>query len=210
MDNKKKTGVIISRLLKEFPEPKCALNFKTPFELLVATILSAQSTDAQVNKLTARLFKKYRSIKTYATTPLEELQADMASVNFYRNKARNIQMSAGLIIEHHASRVPQNMDDLLTLPGVARKTANIVLSDAFGIIEGIAVDTHVLRLSARLGLTLSDKPVKVEQDLMAITPREHWARLSHLLILLGRSACKARKPAHAECPLRDICPSSES
>lgn len=209
MDKKKHVSLIIKRLLKEHPAPKCALNFKTPFELLVATVLSAQTTDAQVNKVTQGLFKKYRSIKAYAEAPLEELQADVSSVNFYRNKAGNIRKSAGIVIESYGSRVPRTMEELTTLPGVARKTANIILSDAYGIIEGIAVDTHVLRLSGRLGLSSETNPVKVEQDLMEITAREHWATLSHLLILHGRNLCKARNPIHAGCSLRDICPSAE-
>ena len=209
MDKKKHVSEIIRRLLREHPAPKCALNFKTPFELLVATVLSAQTTDAQVNKVTPGLFKKYRSMKSYSEAPLEELQANISSVNFYRNKAGNIKKSAGMIIERYGSRVPKTMEELVTLPGVARKTANIVLSDAYGVIEGIAVDTHVLRLSGRLGLSSETNPVKVEQDLMEITARKHWATLSHLLILHGRNSCKARNPIHADCSLRDICPSAE-
>lgn len=209
MDNKEKVRQILKRLLKEFPSPKCALNFNTPFELLAATILSAQTTDAQVNKVTSRLFKKYRSIKAYAEAPIEELQEDVSSVNFYRNKAKNIQNSARMIINDFNSRVPESMEELVKLPGVARKTANIILSDAFGIVEGIAVDTHVLRLSGRLGLSENSDPVKVEKDLMAIAPARQWAQLSHLLILHGRNTCKARGPMHDKCSLRDICPSSD-
>jgi len=209
MDKKKQVNEILRRLIKEHPAPKCALNFRSPFELLVATVLSAQTTDAQVNKVTAGLFKKYRSIKAYAEAPLEELQADVSSVNFYRNKSANIRKSAGIIIERFGSRVPRTMEELVTLPGVARKTANIILSDAYGIIEGIAVDTHVLRLSGRLGLSSETDPVKVEQDLMAVTPRDKWATLSHLLILHGRGACRARNPKHVGCSLRDICPSAD-
>jgi len=209
MDKKKLVSEILRRLLREHPAPKCALNFRTPFELLVATVLSAQTTDAQVNKVTSSLFKKYRSIKAYADAPLEELQDDVSSVNFYRNKAANIRKSAGIIIKRFGSRVPDTMEELVTLPGVARKTANIILSDAYEIIEGIAVDTHVLRLSGRLGLSSETNPAKVEQDLMAITPRKEWATLSHLLILHGRGACRARKPMHSDCSLRDICPSAD-
>ena len=209
MDKKRHLREILKRLLKEHPAPKCALNFKTPFELLVATVLSAQTTDAQVNKVTATLFNKYRSIKAFAEATLEDLQADVSSVNFYRNKAGNIKRSAGLVIDGFSSRVPQTMEELITLPGVARKTANIVLSDAYGIIEGIAVDTHVLRLSGRLAVSSETDPVKVERDLMEITPRKHWATLSHLLILHGRSICKARNPMHRDCTLRGICPSAD-
>jgi endonuclease-3 len=208
MDRKKQVKEILKRLLREYPAPKCALNFKTPFELLVATVLSAQTTDAQVNMVTKRLFRKYRSIKSYAEAPLEELREDMSSVNFYRNKGSNIKRSAGMVIEKYSSRVPRTMGDLITLPGVARKTANIILSDAYGIIEGIAVDTHVLRLSGRLGLSTNSDPVKVEQDLMDITPRKNWTVLSHLLILHGRNVCKARNPRHLQCSIYDICPSA--
>lgn len=198
---------ILKRLMREFPTPRCALNFNTPLELLVATVLSAQTTDAQVNKVTSGLFEKYRSVKSYAEAPLEQLQADLSSVNFYKNKARNIQRSAKMIIEQFGSNVPSSMEALVTLPGVARKTANIVLSEAFGIIEGIAVDTHVLRLSGRLALSEHTDPVKVERDLMSITPKSQWATLSHLLILHGRKTCKARTPMCADCILADICPS---
>jgi len=210
MDKKKQVREIIRRLLREHPSPECALNFRTPFELLVATVLSAQTTDTQVNKVTAGLFRKYRSIRAFAEAPAEELMADVSSVNFYRNKARNIQRSAAMVMERFGSRVPETMQELVTLPGVARKTANIILSDAFGVVEGIAVDTHVLRLSARLGLSGHKDPVKVEQDLMEITPRKQWPAISHLLILHGRGICQARKPLHDACVLKDICPSSKA
>ena len=159
------------------------------------------------NKVTGGLFRKYRSIKAYAGAPLEELREHVSSVNFYRNKASNIKRAAGMVIENFSSRVPRTMEELITLPGVARKTANIVLSDAYGIIVGIAVDTHVLRLSGRLGLSSNSDPVKVERDLMDITPDKDWATLSLLLILHGRNVCKARNPMHSECSLSDICPS---
>ncbi|MBI4745094.1 MAG: endonuclease III [Deltaproteobacteria bacterium] len=194
---------------KEYPDPKTALNYKTPFELLVATILSAQTTDLQVNKVTEPLFKKYSSVKEYADADPDEFQKDVSSVNFYRNKASNIQGSARMIIEKFGSQVPKTMDKLTSLPGVARKTANIALSNIYGINEGIAVDTHVKRLSYRLGLTKNEDPVKVEEDLMPITPKEEWSNLSHLLIFHGRKVCQAVKPNHAECVLKDICPSRE-
>ncbi len=209
MDLKEKVLEIIKRLKKIYPEPKTALNYSNPFELLVATILSAQTTDVHVNKVTEKLFKKYKSIKDYAERPLEELQKDISSINFYRNKAKNIQACARMIIERFNSNVPKKMEDLLTLPGVARKTANIVLSNAYGINEGIAVDTHVRRLSQRLGLTKEDEPVKIEQDLMKITPQKEWGNLSHLLIFHGRAICQAKKPNHKECVLFDICPSRD-
>ncbi len=209
MDIEKKVSEIIKRLKKEYPEPKTALSFKTPFELFVATILSAMTTDVHVNKVTENLFKKYRSFRDYAETPLEKFQKDICSINFYRNKAKNIQASAKMIMEKFNSKVPGTMDELLSLPGVARKTANIILSNAYGINEGIAVDTHVKRLADRLGFTKNEDPVKIEKDLMDITPKEEWGNLSHLLILHGRKVCQAKKPKHEECILFDICPSKD-
>jgi endonuclease-3 len=207
MNRKKQVRDILKRLRIKYPELKTALSFRTPFELLVATVLSAQSTDVQVNKLTANLFKKYRSMKSYANAPLEELQQDVSSVNFYKNKAKNIQNAAKLVVSDFGGKVPMSMDELLTLPGVARKTANIILSGAYGIVEGIAVDTHVIRLWNILGVNGQKDPVKIERDLMDITPKKDWADLSHMLIFHGRETCKARKPNHAECVLYDICPS---
>ena len=207
MDNKKKLFEIINRLKKEYPEPKIALNYRNPFELLVATMLSAQTTDVHVNKVTETLFKKYKSVKDYADVPLDTLKKDINSINFYNNKAKNIQASANLIIEKFNSKVPKTMEELISLPGVARKTANIILSNAYGINEGIAVDTHVKRLAYRLGLTKHEDPVKIEKDLMAITPKEDWSNISHLLIFHGRKICQAKKPNHKECALYDICPS---
>jgi len=199
---------IINRLRKDYPEPKTALNFRTPFDLLVATILSAQATDVHVNRVTESLFKKYKSVKDYADVPLGILQKDVSSINFYKTKAKNIQNAAKMIVERFDSKVPKTMDELTQLPGVARKTANILLSSAYGINEGIAVDTHVKRLSYRLGLTKYEDPVKIEKDLMSITPKGEWGNLSHLLILHGRKICQAKKPKHHECVLYDICPSN--
>ena len=209
MKSKEKVSEVLNRLKKEYPEPKTALIFKTPFELLVATILSAQTTDAQVNKVTEPFFKKYKSVKEFADADPEKFEKDVSSVNFYRNKAKNIRGSAGMIIEKFGSQVPKTMAELTTLPGVARKTANIILSNIYGINEGIAVDTHVKRLAFRLGLTKNEDPVKVEQDLMTITPREEWGNVSHLLIFHGRKICQAKKPKHNECVLYNICPSRE-
>lgn len=209
MDKKKLVREIIKRLKKEYPNPRVALNFSNPFELLVATILSAQTTDTHVNKVTEGLFKKYRTVKDYAETPIEKLERDVSSINFYRNKAKNIKASARMIIERFNSQVPKTMDELLSLPGVARKTANIILSNAYGINEGIAVDTHVKRLSQRLGLSENEDPVKIEKDLMEITPKEEWGNLAHLLILHGRMICQAKKPDHKNCVLSDICPSRD-
>jgi endonuclease III len=209
MNTQDKLLEILKRLNKTYPKPKTALNFSDPFQLLVATILSAQTTDVLVNKVTENLFRKYRTVKDYAEASLETLQKDTGSVNFYKTKAKNIQAGAQIIVAQFNSQVPKTMNELTSLPGVARKTANIVLSNAFGIHEGIAVDTHVKRLSYRLGLTKNTDPVKVEKDLMAITPQKEWGNISHLLIFHGRKICHARKPDHQECVLSNICPSRD-
>jgi len=208
MDLKEKALEVISRLKKEYPDPKTALDFSSPFELLVATVLSAQTTDVLVNKVTRDLFKKYRSVKDYVSAPPEVFEKDIGSVNFYKTKAKNIQACAAIIREKFNSKVPKTMDELTSLPGVARKTANIILSNAFGINEGIAVDTHVKRVSYRLGLTKNEDPVKIERDLMALTPKGEWKDMSNLLISHGRKVCQAKKPNHNECVLSDICPAS--
>lgn len=209
MNTKEKIIEIIRRLKKAYPDPKTALDFNSPFDLLVATVLSAQTTDVLVNKVTAVLFRKYRSVRDYADVPLEKFQKDISSINFYRTKAKNIQASAQIIVEEFRGKVPKTMEELVTLPGIARKTANIILSNAYGIIAGIAVDTHVKRLAYRLGLTKNGDPVKIETDLLEITPREDWAHLSHLLIFHGRKVCQAKNPKHEECVLSDICPSKD-
>lgn len=205
--NEERVREILRLLKKQYPKPRTALNFTTPFELLVATVLSAQTTDVQVNRITEKLFKKYKTVKDYSSAPLGAFQKDVSGVNFYKTKAKNIQNAARAVVERYSSQVPKTMEELVTLPGVARKTANIILSNAFGINEGIAVDTHVKRLAQRLGLTSSDKPEKIEQDLMAITPGKDWGNLSHLLIFHGRQVCIAKKPRHDECVLYDLCPS---
>ena len=209
MNASEKVSEIIRRLKREYPEPGTALNFKTPFELLAATILSAQTTDIHVNKITAVLFNKYRTTRDYAEAPGDTLQKDVSSVNFYKTKAKNIQASAMIIIDKFSGEVPATMDELMLLPGVARKTANIILYNAYGINEGIAVDTHVKRVSFRLGLTRNNDPVKIEKDLMGITQQKDWGQLTHLLISHGRAICQAKKPKHNECILYDICPSNE-
>jgi endonuclease-3 len=198
---------IIKRLKKEYPEPKTVLTFSNPFDLLVATVLSAQTMDVHVNRVTEKLFRKYKSVKDYANVSIETLQKDVSSINFYRTKAKNIHESAKMIVTNFNSKVPETMEELVTLPGVARKTANIILSNAYGINEGIAVDTHVRRLANRLELTKNDDPVKIEKDLMEITAKSEWGNLSHLLIFHGRKICQAKKPKHKECVLFDICPS---
>ena len=208
MDKREKVLTIIRRLKKEYSgTPLTALAFSTPFELLVATILSAQTTDVQVNKVTPGLFRKYRSIADFAKAEPERIARDISSVNFFNNKAKSIHKAAKMLLETFGGTVPRTMEELVTLPGVARKTGNIVLSSAFGINEGIAVDTHVKRLSYLLGLTKHTDPVKIEQDLMAATPKKEWGNLSHLLIYHGRAVCQARRPNHAACVLADICPS---
>jgi endonuclease-3 len=208
MDKPARAREILKRLKKEYPEPKTALHHGNPFELLVATILSAQTTDAHVNKVTEQLFKKYRSVEDYAVAPVDSFARDIRSVNFFNNKAKNIVNTAKAIVERFSSQVPRNMDELTSLPGVARKTANIILWSAYGINEGIAVDTHVKRLANRLGLTDQEDPVKIEKDLMALIPQKDWGTFSHMLIFHGRKVCQAKKPKHDECVLYDICPSN--
>ena len=199
---------VIELLTREFPEAKVALNYSNPLELLVATMLSAQSTDETVNKVTKSLFKKYRSAKDYAEVGIEELETDIRSTGFYHNKAKNLKGAAKMLIEKNDGRVPRTMEELTELPGVARKTANIVLSNAYGIVEGVAVDTHVRRVSKRLGLTENDNLEKIEQDLMKIVPQKDWMKLTDLLITLGRNVCTARKPKCEVCVLNQICPSA--
>lgn len=198
---------IISLLKKEYPKVKIALDYRTSFELLLATILSAQCTDVRVNKVTPPLFKKYKTAKDYARANLSELEADIRSTGFYRNKAKNIIGAAKVVLENFKGVVPDTMEALLTLPGVARKTANVVLYSAFGKNYGIAVDTHVKRLAPRLGLSNNNTPEKIEEDLMKIVPQKNWGEFSLLLIQHGREVCTARKPLCPRCILNKICPS---
>jgi len=208
MNNKEKAKIIRHLLENEYAgTPQTLLHFSSPLELLIATILSAQTTDVLVNKVTRELFKKYRTVRDFAKASPEELAQDIRSINFFNNKSKNIIKTARALIENFGGDVPQTMKELVTLHGVARKTANIVLSTAFGINEGIAVDTHVKRLAFRLGLTRHDDPVKIEQDLIAITPQKEWGAFSHLLVFHGRAICQARKPNHKLCVLSEICPS---
>jgi endonuclease-3 len=207
--NKKKTILTIIELLeKEHPNAKTALNYTSPLEILVATILSAQCTDKQVNIVTKSLFTKYKTPEDYANVDLTALEQDIRSTGFYRNKAKNIKNAGQLLVEKFESKVPKTMKELLELPGVARKTANIVLSNAYGIIEGIAVDTHVRRLSQRLGLSKNTDPNKIEIDLMKVVPKKEWKRITNLLIFHGRNVCIARKPKCSVCVLNKICPSA--
>ena len=199
---------ITAELWRLYPHAKCSLDFSNPLELLVATQLSAQCTDERVNLVTRDLFQKYRSAEEYATVSQEELEQDIRSTGFYRNKAKNIRAACQLLITNYNGEVPSTMADLLKLPGVARKTANVVLGNAFGIIEGFVVDTHIGRLARRFGWTKNEDPVKVEQDLMRLVPRQDWLDLSHLLIFHGRAICQARKPLCQLCTLSKICPSA--
>ena len=197
---------IIRLLKKEYPDPRTALRYETPHQMLVATILSAQCTDVRVNMVTEELFRKYQGINEFAEADLQELEQDIRSTGFYRQKAKNIKNSSIAILENFSGKVPNTMEELITLPGVARKTANVVLSSAYGITKGIAVDTHVKRLSFRLGLTRHTDPNKIEQDLMKLAPKEEWSDLSYRLILHGRAVCSARKPGHDVCMLQHLCP----
>jgi endonuclease-3 len=199
---------VTARLKGEYPEARTELDWSNPLELLVATILSAQTTDVQVNRVTESLFSKYRTAEDYADSTPEELEEDIRPTGFYRNKARSLRGMARALVEEHGGEVPRTMSELVTLPGVGRKTANVVLGNAFGSNEGIVVDTHVRRVSGRLGLTESSDPVKVEQELMRLVPERDWTIFSHLLILHGRRTCKARKPDCPNCILNDICPSA--
>ena len=207
MDKKQRVKKIITLLKKEYPAARIALKFHTPMQMLASTILSAQCTDERVNKVTAELFKEYKTPQDFAGADLKTFEGKIRSTGFYKNKAKNIINSAKIITGKFKGKVPDTMEGLLTLPGVARKTANVVLQNAFGKVEGIVVDTHVIRLSRRLGITENAEPVKIENDLMDITPRGDWGPISYLLIDHGRKICHARKPNHAGCVLRDICPS---
>jgi len=197
---------VIELLEKEYSNAEIALEYTNPLELLIATILSAQATDEQINAITPKLFKKYKTAEDYANADLTELEQDIKSSGFYHNKAKNIKNCCKLLVEKFHSKVPKKMDELLELPGVGRKTANIVLANAFGVIEGVAVDTHVGRLAQRLGLSQSGDPKKIEADLMKIVPKDKWMRITDLLIFHGRKICTAKKPNCARCVLDKICP----
>jgi len=208
MDEKERIKEIRKLLKKEYPKPTVALNFSNPLEMLIATILSAQATDVKVNEVTKDLFKNYKTARDYAESDRTELENEIRPTGFYRNKAKYLQEACKLIIEKFDGNVPDTMEGLISLPGVARKTANIVISNAFGKIEGIAVDTHVKRLSQRLGLTKNKNPDKIEQDLMAIIPKKEWFQFTYMLIDHGRKICHAKKPEHDKCVVRELCPSA--
>ena len=199
---------VIELLEKEHTDAKIALHHSNPLELLVATILSAQATDEQINKITPSLFEKYRTAEDFANADLKELEQQIKSSGFYHNKAKNIKNCCKMLVEKYNGKVPKTMDELTELPGVARKTANIVLANAYGVVEGVAVDTHVGRPAQRLGLSESGNPNKIEADLMKIVPKDKWMRITDLLIFHGRRVCTAKKPNCAGCVLNKICPSA--
>jgi endonuclease-3 len=205
---KTRTRDIIRRLKRAYPGAKCSLNHSNPFELLVATILSAQCTDERVNIVTADLFRKYKKPEDYLKVSPRELEKDIQSTGFFRNKTKSIQGASKVLAEEYGGQVPHTMDELLELPGVARKTANVVLGNAFGVKAGVVVDTHVTRLSHRLALTEQKTAEKIEQDLIEIVPKKDWVIFPHLLIWHGRKICKARNPLCEECPIEKLCPSS--
>jgi len=199
---------IIRVLKKEYPEAKIALKFKNIWQLLVATILSAQCTDVRVNQVTPVLFKKYKRVADFAKADIKEFEKDIHSTGFYKNKAKGIIGSAKKILNEFKGSVPRTMEELTSLPGIGRKTANVILSSGFGIVAGVVVDTHVRRLSQRLGLTKNTDPGKIEEDLMKLVPAEDWGIISHLLILHGRKICNARKPLCGDCVISKLCPSA--
>jgi endonuclease-3 len=206
----KRMAPIIKKLRQRYPDAKCALTHRNPLQLLVATILSAQCTDTRVNIVTRDLFKKYRSAQDYADANPEEFEREIRSTGFYRNKTKSIIGMAQALVEKHAGKVPRSMEELTALPGVGRKTANVVLGNAFGMDEGVVVDTHVKRIANRLKLTGWQDPEKIEQDLMKLVPRPEWTLFAHLLILHGREICTARAPKCEICPVSNLCPTSSA
>ncbi|HXY20763.1 MAG TPA: endonuclease III [Gemmatimonadales bacterium] len=202
-------GEIVARLRRRYPDARCSLDHRDPLELLVATILSAQCTDARVNVVTRTLFRKYRTAGDYAVTNPAVFEDEIRSTGFFRNKTKSVIGMAQALVERFDGRVPDTMDDLTSLPGVGRKTANVVLGNAFGKDEGVVVDTHVARISRLLGLTRETDPEKIERDLMRVVPRSRWTLFPHLLIHHGRAVCIARRPRCGECPVAGLCPSAE-
>lgn len=211
LENKKqRTAEILAVLKKTYPNAHCELNFSNPLELLIATILSAQCTDKQVNIVTADLFKKYRSVADFANASLPELEQDIRRIGFFRNKAKNIKACCQSLLEKHGGEVPKTMDELTALAGVGRKTANVVLGNAFNINVGVVVDTHVARLSERLRLSSETSPEKIELDLQKLVPQSDWCLLSHLLIWHGRRRCYARNPDCVNCEVKHLCPTGKA
>jgi endonuclease-3 len=207
---KRRTAAILAQLKQEYPDAACALTHDNPYELLVATILSAQCTDARVNMVTPALFERYPGPQALATARQEDVEGLIRSTGFFRNKARNLIAMAQAVVADHRGRIPADMESLRSLPGVGRKTANVVLGNAFGINAGITVDTHVTRLSRLLGLTTEKDPEKIERDLMELVPKKDWTLVSHLLILHGRAVCIARRPRHEICAVAHLCPSART
>ena len=205
-DAKRHAATIVKLLRREYPDAACALAFRTPLELLVATILSAQCTDKRVNLVTKDLFRKYPSAADYARAPLEELERDIQSTGFYHNKAKSLIACCRILEEKYGGQVPPDIEAMVELPGIGRKTANVVLGTAYGIASGVVVDTHVARVTQRLGLTRHKDPAKIERDLMELVPQSEWVNFSHRMIHHGRKVCTARKPSCGDCPLRPPCP----
>jgi endonuclease-3 len=205
-EKKQRAAIVLKRLAKRYPQPESALTWSTPWELLVATALSAQCTDERVNMVTPALFAAWPDVQSMAEADPRDVERVIYSTGFYKNKTKNLIHAARTIVDHFAGQVPRTMEELITLGGVARKTANIILSNAFGIHEGIAVDTHVKRIALRLGLTESTNPIHVERDLMPLFPQQHWGNINHCLVLFGREVCNARSPRCNACEFHDICP----
>ncbi|MBN2295685.1 MAG: endonuclease III [Pirellulales bacterium] len=205
-EGRRHAAKIIRRLARAYPDARCSLDFRNPLELAIATILSAQCTDKRVNLVTPNVFAKYPTAADYATAPLEELEKDIQSTGFYRNKAKSIKGFCQGLVEEHGGMVPRDLDALVKLPGIGRKTANVILGTAYGIATGVVVDTHVTRLSRRMDLTKKKDAVKIERDLMDLVPQKEWIAFSHRMILHGRNVCAARKPLCGECTVADVCP----
>lgn len=205
MTKKEKVKIILEKLREKFGTPKCALEFNTPFELLVAVILSAQCTDVRVNIVTKEMYKKINTPEQFANLPIQEIEEMIKSTGFYRNKAKNIKLCSQQLLEKYGGEIPQEMDKLVELAGVGRKTANVVRGEIWGLADGITVDTHVKRLTNLIGLVKGDDPIKIEKDLMKIVPKESWIDFSHYLILQGRDKCIARRPKCFECEIKEYC-----
>jgi endonuclease-3 len=205
---RERLGKIIAGLKRTYPEAHCELKYRNPLQLMVATILSAQCTDKQVNIVTKDLFKKYKKAADFTDVPLEELQNDIRRIGLFRNKAKSIQNACRTLDEHHKGKVPRTMPELVALAGVGRKTANVILGNAFGVNEGVVVDTHVARLCERLKITPAKTPEKIEKDLVKLVPKEHWTMFSHWIIWHGRRRCDARNPDCPDCEIRKLCPSA--
>lgn len=206
---KQRAAQIVAELKRMYPDARSALNFSSPLELLVGTILAAQCTDERVNAVTATLFKKYPTAADYAAATQEEMERDVKPTGFYRNKAKNLRTMAQILVERYGGAVPRTMAELVALPGAARKTANVVLGNAYGIVEGVVVDTHMLRIARRLGWTTSEDPLVVERDVMALLPQSEWVHVSHLMQYHGRALCQARKPLCASCGVASLCPTGQ-